>query len=182
MDQDFVELEKMSKLQKILDNELATIELGKILAKKLPHLTSGFIIYLHGNLGAGKTTLVRSVLLGLDYNEKVKSPTYSIVEQYKNIKTFNNIYHFDLYRLGHPEELEFIGIRDYLLENNSVIFIEWPNNGEGFLPAADIIIELNTLSDKVLSLDHREVVIYPLSLAGKEFTDAIAEDILRIGK
>ena len=93
------------------------------------------IIYLEGELGAGKTTLVRGFLRALGYGGKVKSPTYNIVEHY--IINNRNIYHFDLYRLTNPDELEDIGIRDYFTEK-ATFLIEWPERGIVFLPAANI--------------------------------------------
>lgn len=101
-------------------------------------------IYLKGNLGAGKTTLVRGFLRGLGYLGKVKSPTYTIVENYNSNNI--NIYHFDLYRLNEAEELEILGVRDYF-ENLSICFFEWAERGQGFIPKADIIISINFHND-----------------------------------
>ncbi|MCK5892983.1 MAG: tRNA (adenosine(37)-N6)-threonylcarbamoyltransferase complex ATPase subunit type 1 TsaE [Endozoicomonadaceae bacterium] len=101
-------------------------------------------VYLLGNLGAGKTTICRGVLRGFGYDGAVKSPTYTLVEPYELAQ--GTIYHFDLYRLGDPEELDFLGVRDYF-DSPSLCLIEWPDRGKDSLPIADIILSIEYLSD-----------------------------------
>ncbi len=119
-----------------LKNETETTEIGSKLAS---YLKGGEVIYLKGELGTGKTTLVRGVLNRLGHTGNVKSPTYTIVEPY--LIDSHVIYHFDLYRLDDPEELESLGIRDYC-DGQSICFFEWPEKGGNLLPNADINLEL----------------------------------------
>jgi len=112
-------------------------EFGARLARGLK---GGLVIYLHGELGAGKTTLVRGVMQGLGFSGAVKSPTFTLIEPYAIAGLV--IYHIDLYRLDRSEELEAIGIRDYL-NPRSVLLIEWPERGHGELPDADARISLS---------------------------------------
>ncbi len=127
-------LEKASRRVSLPDEE-ATLALGANLTKELHR----GVIYLCGELGAGKTTLVRGFLRELGYDGSVKSPTYTLVEPYE-IDGFS-IAHLDLYRVADPVELEYIGLED-ILRDVSLTFIEWPERGKSYLPAADLVIEL----------------------------------------
>jgi len=133
----------MSKsiIQRVLKDEAATGTLGKQLAKAV-HFP--LIVFLEGDLGAGKTTLVRGFLQEMGYPGKVKSPTYTLVEIYPFIK--GTVYHFDLYRIAHAEELEFIGIHEYF-SDKIIALIEWPKQGAEFLPKADLKITLQTIDE-----------------------------------
>jgi tRNA threonylcarbamoyladenosine biosynthesis protein TsaE len=126
-----------------LADEQATLKLGKDLARSL---LPGVNVYLHGDLGAGKTTLVRGALNGLGFVGKVKSPTYTLVEPYQVQvnKTIINVYHFDLYRFMDEEEWDAAGFRDYF-NPHSVCLIEWPDKAGSLIPQADIdvYLELN---------------------------------------
>ena len=128
-----------------LADEQATVAFGQTLARLCP---SGLNIYLYGDLGAGKTTLVRGLIQSFLPNAKVKSPTYTLVEDYEitqaehNPHSLKHIYHFDLYRLGDPEELEYLGGRDYFA-GDAVCLVEWPQRGEGWLAEPDLEIMLN---------------------------------------
>ena len=134
-----------------LEGEVATLACG---AQFTRCLQAGLIVYLHGDLGAGKTTFVRGVLQGLGYVGKVKSPTYNLVEIYQlksntkelNVKYNYNIYHFDLYRFTSEDEWEAAGFRDYFNAQN-ICMIEWPEKAAHVLPQADIDLHLSILDE-----------------------------------
>lgn len=123
----------------IANNEAQTHIFSQQLAKCCHNINHTIVIYLEGNLGAGKTTLARGFIQFFGF-ERVKSPTYTLVESYQN--NLINIHHFDCYRLSNPEELEYIGIRDYLATNH-IQLIEWPSLGHGVIAKADISITLS---------------------------------------
>jgi tRNA threonylcarbamoyladenosine biosynthesis protein TsaE len=136
-------------------NEGETEALGARLASWLPTVR---LIYIRGALGMGKTTLVRGLLRGLGYDGPVKSPTFTLVESYQ--MPIGALYHFDLYRLNQPEELEFIGLRDYL-SGSSVCIVEWPERASGVLPDPDLDIMMQTDNKQ-----GRTVVLQAFSPAG----------------
>lgn len=123
-------------MQLELPDDGATEALGRQLATGMSH----GIVYLEGDLGAGKTALVRAILRGRGYPGKVKSPTYTLVEPYQ--LDGQTIVHLDLYRLADPEELEWLGLRDLLAET-ALLLVEWPERGAGHLPAPDLVIRID---------------------------------------
>lgn len=124
------------KIERHLENEEATYRLAAALAQTL---RPGLVIYLVGNLGAGKTTLVRGMLRSLGYPDKVKSPTFTLVELY-NVSRLC-LYHFDFYRFNHPDEWEDAGFRECFGPSTTCL-IEWPEKAGSRLPPADLRITL----------------------------------------
>lgn len=124
-----------------LANEQATLDAGACFAK---HLQAGVNVYLHGDLGAGKTTFVRGMLGGLGFSGKVKSPTYTLVEPYQLMlqQEMVDFYHFDLYRFADEEEWEAAGFREYF-NAHSVCLVEWPDKAGDLIPQADIDVYLS---------------------------------------
>ncbi len=122
-----------------LESESVTLAFGAEIATILH---PGLIIFLKGDLGAGKTTLARGILRGLGYEGKVKSPTYNLVELYKISRLY--FYHFDFYRFADPIEWEEAGFREYFNEN-SICLVEWPEKAEKLLPIADVQISFTMI-------------------------------------
>ena len=133
---DEAETERFGRLLALATSDLPATVTG---AESQPRGTIGGRIYLRGDLGAGKTTLTRGLMRGYGYTGAVKSPTYTLVEPYEFSRY--NIYHFDLYRLSDPDEVEFLGVSEYFNSQN-LCLIEWPENGGSRLPKADLLISL----------------------------------------
>lgn len=143
-----------------LPNEAATLAFGAQLAKEL---VPGLTFYLEGDLGAGKTTLVRGMLRSLGYNGRVKSPTYTLAETY-SLPAFE-LYHYDLYRMHDPREWLDAGFRD-ATGSTAVSLIEWPEKAAGWLPQPDVIIRF-TIADEA-----REIECEAASPRGAHYLEA----------
>ncbi|WP_430389129.1 tRNA (adenosine(37)-N6)-threonylcarbamoyltransferase complex ATPase subunit type 1 TsaE [Dyella sp. 20L07] len=122
-----------------LADEAATAALATRLAGALDE---GLVVYLHGDLGAGKTSFARALLGALGVGERIKSPTYSLVESYR--AQGRPAWHLDLYRIADPGELEWLGL-DALSDPTALVLVEWPERGAGALPAADLVVHLSYL-------------------------------------
>ncbi|MEE4638913.1 MAG: tRNA (adenosine(37)-N6)-threonylcarbamoyltransferase complex ATPase subunit type 1 TsaE [Wenzhouxiangella sp.] len=126
----------------ILPTEQDMLDFGLPLSARL---VDGGVVYLSGDLGVGKTTLVRGLLRAMGYAGRVKSPSYGLVESYELERL--TVHHLDLYRLGDPGEIEFLGITD-LLDEHSLLLVEWPEKGLGHLPPAALRILIEDLPDQ----------------------------------
>ncbi|GAB3547707.1 bifunctional tRNA (adenosine(37)-N6)-threonylcarbamoyltransferase complex ATPase subunit type 1 TsaE/phosphotransferase [Noviherbaspirillum agri] len=155
----------MLHFQTHLHDEAGTAALGASLAHAL---APGLTIYLHGDLGAGKTTLTRSLLHAAGHEGHVKSPTYTLVEPYTVTIAGNpvEIMHFDLYRLASPEEFLDAGFREYF-NSATICIIEWPEKAVPVLPAPDIEVRLS------LAGDGRDIELQASSVQGSQCLDRL---------
>jgi len=144
--------------------DLPDAEATEALGARLAQSISPGIVYLQGDLGAGKTTLTRGLLRALGHQGRVRSPTYTLVEPYRFARSV--VYHLDLYRLADPEELEWLGLRD-MLDEHALLLVEWPERGIGVLPAADLVIRLE------YSGSGRRVTLDAASAAGEQLLEKI---------
>ena len=153
----------MSEVEIYLEGEPAMLAFGARMAEVTQ---GGGLIFLEGDLGAGKTTFSRGLIRGLGHVGAVKSPTFTLVEPYEigTIKAF----HFDLYRLVEPEEIEYLGSRDYF-EEDALCLIEWPRQGAGFLPKPDLTI---TISPQAAG---RLLKLSPQGSRGESWCAAVAQ-------
>ncbi|XKE44570.1 tRNA (adenosine(37)-N6)-threonylcarbamoyltransferase complex ATPase subunit type 1 TsaE [Halomonas organivorans] len=151
-------------MQLRLDDEARQVAFGEALGRAL---AGHGRVYLEGELGAGKTTLTRGILRAYGHRGAVKSPTYTLVEPYELEGV--RVHHFDLYRLGDPEELEFIGGRD-LLADDTLCVIEWPARGEGWLPTPDLVVHL------ALANGGRRATLTAGSQYGRRVIERLADD------
>ncbi len=146
-----------------LDSPEAQLGLGA----RLGHaLRPPCVLYLQGDLGTGKTTLTRGILREFGHAGSVRSPTYTLMEPYELAGV--RVHHLDLYRLGDPEELEYLGLRD-LMGPDAIWIVEWPERGAGFLPAADLVIQL------LYQAEGRRLILSPRTSRGEEIIAAIGD-------
>ncbi len=148
-------------MKRYLPDEQAMADFGGQLAQAID---AGGVVFLLGDLGMGKTTLSRGVLRGCGHTGSVKSPTYTLVEPYDT--PAGAVYHFDLYRLSDPEELEYLGIRDYFTDD-ALCLVEWPEKGTGILPQPDLEIRLS------LSGSGRELELSAKTQKGQRMVDIL---------
>jgi tRNA threonylcarbamoyladenosine biosynthesis protein TsaE len=123
------------------------------------------VIYLHGQLGAGKTTLVRGFMRGMGYKGAVKSPTYTLIEPYQLGQW--RLHHLDLYRVQAAAELAYLGLRE-LHDGKVIMLVEWPERGEGLLPPADLVLNIE------YAMVGREITLTPLTAVGEALVNGLA--------
>ena len=147
-----------------LADEVKTTELGAALASVLQ---VGQVVWLEGELGAGKTTLVRALVRALGHQGAVKSPTYTLVELYAVSSLY--LYHFDFYRFNEPEEFDDAGLGEYF-RSDSLCLVEWPAKAAGFVPPADLAVIFRFAGDSPEA--GRIVELQARSAAGKHCLSA----------
>ena len=150
-----------SRIILTLADEVATVAFAARLA---PKIKPGMVIYLHGNLGAGKTTLVRALLYAMGYIGRVKSPTYTLLELYQVGRL--HLRHFDLYRFHDASEWDAAGFRDEF-DRQNVCLVEWPKKAQGLVPQADMEITLEILSSETVC-NSRNIEVRAISQTGRE--------------
>lgn len=160
------EMEKRAYM-KFIPDEASMRALGGKLASAVSDKNVNRVIFLYGQLGAGKTTLARGFLQGLGYEGRIKSPTYTLVEPYEFSECI--VFHFDLYRLQNPYELEAIGIQDYFIPN-TICLIEWPDHGKDLLPIPDLSCYIN------MQADSREIKMIAHSIGGETILQRLQHD------
>jgi len=160
----------------MLADAAATEAAGAALARAVAGHDAALCIHLEGELGAGKTTLARGFMRGWGHTGRVPSPTYTLVEPYEFAATGSGpaptrrIWHLDLYRLSDPEELEYLGIAE-MTEPGAVLLVEWPDRGYGMLPASDLHIKLQVVSQG------RELAFSASGRAGEAVATAFAANL-----
>lgn len=153
-------MDRVGHIDMHLADEGATAALGAELARSLPPLA---VVHLHGDLGAGKSTLARAMLRALGVTGTIRSPTYTLVEQYP-LPRGGMALHLDLYRIADPGELEFLGLD---AGEARLWLIEWPERGQGGLPSADLDIKLAVLGSG------RQCCLQPRSAVGRAWAESL---------